>query len=351
MAANSNTAIAIKQFCTKIAADPLLVQGASGNVSWKNNQVMHVTASGSWLAKAATQEIFVAVDYHHLQQAIKQQDFTVTPRVIHNSGLRPSIETLLHAVLPHKVVVHLHPVAILAHLVRTDQINSIKRIIGQQLAWAYIAYCQPGAILATAVAAALKQYPATNVLFLGNHGIVIGGDTIASIDATLTQLLSLMHTPVQHLSSSVQQTQPIAALNAHGYSPHHNKNLAQLAIIPHLITRLRHSWALYPDQLVFLGAQAAILTLPMNLTALAKIIATKPPFIFVIGRGVFTSNTVQPAQLLQLDCYFNILLRQSTASKLLTLDQEQIAAIVDWEAERYRQQQNTVAQQFELAKE
>jgi rhamnose utilization protein RhaD (predicted bifunctional aldolase and dehydrogenase) len=67
-------------YCAHIGADPMLVQGAGGNVSWKDGETLWVKASGAWLADAARKEIFVPVDLTHLQQAIASGDFYVSPR-------------------------------------------------------------------------------------------------------------------------------------------------------------------------------------------------------------------------------------------------------------------------------
>ena len=46
------TRISVEDFCSRIGADPLLVQGAGGNVSWKKGSVLWIKASGTWLAHA-----------------------------------------------------------------------------------------------------------------------------------------------------------------------------------------------------------------------------------------------------------------------------------------------------------
>ena len=51
----------ISNFCQRIGADPLLVQGAGGNVSWKEGDDLWVKASGTWLADAVSQDIFIPV--------------------------------------------------------------------------------------------------------------------------------------------------------------------------------------------------------------------------------------------------------------------------------------------------
>ena len=42
----------VTDYCAHIGADPLLVQGAGGNVSWKEDGTLWIKASGKWLAGA-----------------------------------------------------------------------------------------------------------------------------------------------------------------------------------------------------------------------------------------------------------------------------------------------------------
>src|SRR5690348_5482698 len=110
----------IERFCARIGRDPLLVQGAGGNVSWKDGDTLWVKASGTWLAEATQKDIFVPVDLRQLRTATARGDFSVVPVPIRATILRPSIETLLHSLMSHRIVVHLHAVDVLAHLVRAS---------------------------------------------------------------------------------------------------------------------------------------------------------------------------------------------------------------------------------------
>ena len=69
----------VKAFCTLIGTDSLLVQGAGGNVSWKDDGILWIKASGTWLAEAESKDIFVPVNLIHLQSALSKQDFYVKP--------------------------------------------------------------------------------------------------------------------------------------------------------------------------------------------------------------------------------------------------------------------------------
>ena len=100
----------INQFCAQLGQDPLMVQGAGGNVSWKEDNALWVKASGTWLAHADKKDIFVPVNLPDLNKSIVAQRFDASPKLIGDHQLRPSIDTIFHALMPQIIVVHLHVV-------------------------------------------------------------------------------------------------------------------------------------------------------------------------------------------------------------------------------------------------
>jgi len=327
----------VKAFCAQIGDDPLLVQGAGGNVSWKEGNALWVKASGTWLAEAELKEIFIPVHFSFLQAALKAQNFSVTPEVIGNSSLRPSIETLLHALMPHRVVVHLHAVDILAHLVQVNAEQKIKKLVGNGLKWIYVDYCKPGADLARAISKKLTIRNDADIVFLGNHGVVIGGRDVEEVIATLKELLFKLEskTPLALFEYVLPSRE--SDFLARGYVPCVDKELSLIAIKEELFNRLHHEWALYPDHVVFLGAQAFTLERNFKSIELDNITRIKPPFIFAYEDGVYENLAATPSQKCQLRCYFDVITRQTGDDKLLTLTNQQVSELLDWEAEKFRQ--------------
>jgi len=327
----------VKEFCAQIGANPLLVQGAGGNVSWKNGSVMWVKASGTWLAEAESKEIFVPVNLTHLQDALAKQDFSVKPEMASSSSLRPSIETLLHALMPHKVVAHFHAVEMLVYLVQVDGRQIIKSLVADSVKWIYVDYFKPGVDLARAVSEELANRPDADVVFMGNHGVVIGGRSVDEVFATLHTLTFKLTTqrslPVPEPDTAKRQSD----LFARGYIPCVDKDVGLLALNDELINRLRHEWALYPDHVVFLGAKPAIFEAKSSKLALDEIVRNKPPFIFSCSDGVYENLAATPTQKSQLRCYFDVVSRLSSQAKLTTLSDMQVSELLDWDAEKYRQ--------------
>ena len=117
---------ALRELSAALGADPLRTEGAGGNTSVKRDGVMWIKASGTWLADALAQDIMTPVRLDPLRKAIADGD----PRAAaatdfvdfdaNLSGLRPSIETSVHASIPAPVVVHIHCVNTIALGVRHD---------------------------------------------------------------------------------------------------------------------------------------------------------------------------------------------------------------------------------------
>ncbi|OEZ63690.1 class II aldolase/adducin family protein [Duganella sp. HH105] len=318
---------AVSAYCARIGADPLLVQGAGGNASWKDGDTMWVKASGTWLAEAQRADIFVPVDLAHLRAAIAAGDLDVVPRALAGSTLRPSIETLMHALMPQTVVLHLHAVEVLAHLVRADFTGPAPA----PAPWCWVEYHKPGTALAGAIAARLREQPDAQIVFLLNHGVVIGGADVGEVEAILTSLLACMRTepvtPVAPTGAEANTMPPLTAIPDEG--------IQQLALDPRLYKRLRKEWALCPDHVVFLGAEAACYADADSFVA-AQTMGAEARLAFIAGVGVYAAGDFGAARTAQLRCYYDILARQPSEAALTTLSTPQLAELLDWDAERYR---------------
>jgi len=313
----------------------MLVQGAGGNVSWKSGDTLWVKASGTCLADAERNDIFVPVDLPHLTSALSSGDFSVIPRLRGQSRLRPSIETLLHALMPHQVVVHLHAIEILAWLVRNNYERDIGIVLGSRLQWASTTYHKPGAALAQAVSIALDNIPGASVVLLQNHGVVIGGADVDEISHQLRTITKLLTTEPRSLVSSPQQ-EPLSIADYGSYKPVTDPFIHQLAMDMTLFNRLSSSWALCPDHVVFLGARPACYSSIDGFRSKIDDSGFRPEVIFIRDVGVFTQPNFNAGQTAQLRCYYDVLARQPERAEVNVLNNDQIAELLDWDAERYR---------------
>lgn len=326
----------VKEFCALIGADPLLVQGAGGNVSWKDGDILWVKASGTWLAEAKSKEIFVPVNLLQLRDSLAKRDFFVKPEMIGSSKLRPSIETLLHALMPHRVVVHLHAIEALAHLVQIDAQQRIQDVVGDEFQWIFVDYYKPGVDLAREISIEVLNKPDVDVVFMGSHGLVIGADGVGEVAKLLRRLTSKLKVAVQRKTPQKILDSRQADLLTRGYVPCGDREVSLLATNGELLDRVRYEWALYPDHVVFLGSDAAILEGDFATYELDKLALKAPSHIVVSHDDVYESPSATQAQRAQLRCYFDVLARQSSSVKLRVLNKQQVSELLDWDAEKYR---------------
>ena len=116
----------LRKLSARVGADPLLVQAAGGNTSLKDEGIMWIKASGTWLKDAGDRDIFVPLAHAAILAGLEKNDPACENCVafvrtdLNATGLRPSIETTVHALMPQRVVVHVHCVNTIAWAIRAD---------------------------------------------------------------------------------------------------------------------------------------------------------------------------------------------------------------------------------------
>src|SRR5262249_11654622 len=177
----------LRRMSARVGKNILLTQAAGGNSSVKDGDMLWVKASGTWLADAEDKDIFVPISLLGGRAALASgtEQMPLAPGHV-KSALRASIETSLHALMPHPVVLHVHSVNTIAWSVRTDGGDElVARLRG--LAWHRLDYHHPGLPLARAVSESLAQR-AADVLILGNHGLVVGAATCDAAEALVMEV-------------------------------------------------------------------------------------------------------------------------------------------------------------------
>ena len=328
----------IHNYCALVGQEPLLVQGAGGNVSWKESGTLWIKASGAWLADADKDDIFVPVDLDALRAALAAGPSHLRlPEATEGRARRPSIETFMHVVMPQRIVIHLHAIEALAVLVRADAQETLRTRLRERFRWEWVEYRQPGAQLARSVAAVLDRSPRTNVVFLQNHGILVGGDTIDEIDRRITGLVSALRQDVafgESASQPIHKSPNALHIGSLEYVAIEDARIQSLVHTPVLYRKLLEAWVLYPDHAVFLGEKAAVFETRREARRYAG--KRRPPVLFIRGEGVFAKPDFSQAQRAQLVCYYEILTRQKPQDVLVELTKEEIHDLLHWEAERYR---------------
>ncbi|WP_127144397.1 bifunctional aldolase/short-chain dehydrogenase [Pelagibacterium montanilacus] len=173
-----------------LGGEPRLVLHGGGNTSVKTTatdlvgetwDVLCVKGSG-WDMGVIEPEGLPAVKLGPLLKAraldtLSDEDMVALQRanLIDPGAPNPSVETLLHAFLPHKFVDHTHSTAILALVDQDDSRALCEEVYGKRLG--FVPYIMPGFALAKAAAEVYDADPTVEGLLLDKHGIFTFGDT------------------------------------------------------------------------------------------------------------------------------------------------------------------------------
>ena len=173
-----------------IGADPALVIHGGGNTSVKSTaktrvgdevNMLFVKGSG-WDLDTLEPPGLPGVQLDALLKlrklnALSDEDMVNEQRInlLNASSPNPSVETLLHAFLPHKFIDHSHADAILAIANQPNAEAMCREIFGDVLG--LVPYIMPGFLLAKAAAEAYEKNPNVQGLVLINHGLFTFGET------------------------------------------------------------------------------------------------------------------------------------------------------------------------------
>jgi rhamnose utilization protein RhaD (predicted bifunctional aldolase and dehydrogenase)/NAD(P)-dependent dehydrogenase (short-subunit alcohol dehydrogenase family) len=183
--------IALRVYTTRLlGSDPKLVLHGGGNTSVKTRvkdllgdlvDVICVKGSG-WDMGNIEPAGLPAVRLAPLRRLrpldrLSDEDMVNYQRVnlLDSSAPNPSVETLLHAFLPHKFIDHTHSTAVLALTDQLDGENIVRGVFGDRVA--YVPYTIPGFALARSVAEIFEKNRNVEGLVLLQHGIFTVGES------------------------------------------------------------------------------------------------------------------------------------------------------------------------------
>ncbi|MDW9961803.1 class II aldolase [Sinorhizobium meliloti] len=340
---------ALLDLSARVGADPDLVQGAGGNTSIKEGGTLWIKASGLWLAHARRRDVMVSVALDPLLDALerddpateKAQDFVV--RDLNPSGLRPSIETTVHALMPQKVVVHVHCVETIATAVRADA----AAIAGEKLQgipYAFVPYARPGLPLAKAIAERIQAD--TSVLVLGNHGLAVAAETVGDAARLLAEVSQRFAVPVRQAPSADLEALSRLAVNSAYRLPDDGR--IHDAATDLESCRIAAGGSLYPDHVIFLGKGSVVAAPGENALSLEEGFRrageSLPPVLLFPGKGALVLKDISAGALAMARCLSDVTARIPDGASLRYLTDAENAELLGWDAEKYRQQLNRAGQ-------
>ena len=319
----------LRAISVSMGRDPALTQASGGNTSLKEDGTLWVKASGKNLACAEKENIFVKLSMNEAVRkalALDESDLELSP--LCNSNLRPSIETTLHALIPHKVVLHSHAIDVIAiSLLPHAQIIIQEALEG--IDWHWIPYKRPGKRLTKEIAEALDRQT-VDVFVLANHGLVVGASTpdeAAALQADVTH--RLRQTTRQYHEVNVFELSRRMSFIDGAYLP--KADIIHSLAIDSWSLELAKRNPAYPDHVVFCGVRPWI----MNSTANPPSINTS--YGLIPGVGVFLLPAATAATEAMLQAQAEIFLRIPQNQEISLLSDDECNELLNWEAEKYRQ--------------
>lgn len=307
-------------FCalsTLLGQNPLRVQGPGGNTSIKDGEVMWIKASGTELAAAQTEDIFVPVDRAAALAEARGQsgDGSCKTTVLDPANtLRPSIETTFHAALDWPVIAHTHSIATLVHAVSGAGRVALRDKL-EGLPFVVVPYAKPGLPLTGEILA--NGSPDTQIYVLANHGLIICGRTVDEVAALTETVEARLHLAANHVPQRAPDTTP-----PEGFAWAAESWMA----FDVRASTLAASGSYYPDHVVFLGP-----ALPRRDHDGSR------PALLLPNEGVALRTTATGSQRAMLRCLSDLLIRLPEDWSPDPIGAKAEAELLDWDAEKYRQ--------------
>jgi len=239
--------LALRVYTTQLLGrDPLLVLHGGGNTSVKSrgrddlgqeHDVICVKGSGWDMADIEPQGL-PAVKLKPLRElrkldALSDEAMVNVQRLnlLDAAAPNPSVETLLHAFLPHKFIDHTHAAAVLALVDQPDGEALAAEVYNGRMG--IVPYIPPGFGLAKAAAEVFAQNPKVEGLILHKHGIFTFGETAQEAYERMIEMVSLAE-------SRLRQGRPLV------FKPH--KGEAKAASAAQIAPIIRGTCALTGDK-------------------------------------------------------------------------------------------------------
>lgn len=350
-------------------SDPDYVIAGGGNTSFKDADTLWVKSSGVSLGDIGP-EGFAALDRKKLaaiwtasypgDPAAREEAVLAALLAAKKSGQehkRPSVETLLHDMLPFAYVVHTHPSLVNGIACSRDGERALRALFGSGPLWLPIS--DPGFVLAAAIRKKLAESASPpEIVFLQNHGVFVSADSPGAVQALYKKITGAIAAKITRRPDFSGECSVYGASGETGTAL---KNAAeQEAGKPRFVSFRRNreiaglvrdrasfepvSSAYTPDHIVYAGSDPLFVENGEDIASAWKAHVEKngrPPKITAVqGLGVFGIGVSLSLAELALELFADTMKVAAYAEAFggpNFMTEEKIAFINNWEAERYRQ--------------
>jgi len=347
-------------------ANPDYVIAGGGNTSFKNKTTLWVKGSGVSLGEI-TPAGFVAMDRRKLAGLWSLSDEADTSgdpdagdkrekavleglmaaRLPGEEQKRPSVETLLHDLLPFAFVVHTHPALVNGITCSQDAEAAARSLFGDDVIW--IPISDPGFVLANTVRKTIAGRTPPSFFFLQNHGVFVGADTPEEIQSLYEKIISAITARIKRqpdmggLSSSFDGAALPLLQKLSGGIVRFTRNNEIASLVKSRAAFAPVASSFTPDHIVYAGSDPLFIEKNEDIEGAWKAHIEKtgrPPKIAALeGEGVFGIGQSEKTAALALELFndaVKVAVYAESFGGYRFMTAEKIAFINNWEAERYR---------------
>jgi rhamnose utilization protein RhaD (predicted bifunctional aldolase and dehydrogenase) len=335
-----NELFQLRQFSAEIGGNAMLVQAGGGNTSLKVGGGLWIKASGTRLADALREDIFVFVTDAKLNEWIQAgRDVGLEVETEHGT-VRASVETAMHAAMPHRAVAHLHSVNAISWAVQVGVQSELSRRLSG-IRWVWVPYVHPGIRLSEEIGNAFARTPA-DVVLLANHGIVLGAGSFEALRTLITEVEERLQLPPTGRPEE-RLPQSISLPDSWQLAPPEVQALAGSS----RYLDLASGGTLYPDHCVYLGPSLPVAD---ALSAFSHAAARYEHRYGIAATAIAIRNgpvgvrvEAKQAALEMLLCLKRVVERIPAGAQITYLTEEAVAKLMSWEAEHYRRNVESLA--------
>ncbi len=358
------------------------VIAGGGNTSCKDKNTLYVKASGFSLG-TISEEGFVMMDRMALQFLLdsklpedpdkREAEFKkaiMAARCEADKGQRPSVECVIHHLIPATFVVHTHSTWVNMITCCKDAESKCRELFSEEeVLW--IPYVDPGYTLAKEVLTRLEDWqkkfekPYPSAIFMKNHGLIVSGESPQEVQEETDSLVDRIKSKVELPSASIESHDPAklrvlapvlrAAVSDSDTLPivrYFNNETVQAFLSSKEGKQMATAGPLTPDQIVYctsfpLWLEGLDLENEESLVEQVKTAIQRhvdsyrflPKIILVPGVGAFSvGNTAADAETTALvyQDAIKVMLGADALTGVNTMGDRERLFIEDWEVEAYR---------------
>lgn len=321
----------LRKLTARIGNDRSLTQASTGNTSAKLDGELWIKRSGCWMSVAMREDIFIRLNLRDVRDCLR---WNLDPSEFFAGA---SLETAMHAVMPHRIVVHVHSVDGIAWAVRPEELPQIQAMLAG-LRWQWIPYLASGLPLAMGMERARTGRPDTDLFILANHGLVLGGDDVRSVDALLSDVQRRLHISPRLVPSADHAA--LAGLIADSiWRLPADEEIHSLATDP-LSRRIVSRGVLYPCQAIFSGSDALKAFRAIEERCAGEHQDSQRPFLLVEGCGVLLNESAGAAAAAMLMGLAQVARRLRVSAPIRYLADAEVSKLSPEVTNRYRKLAN-----------